>query len=296
MAEVTKSASETEPESHESFVCPGCKSEATGRFCSRCGEERGHHIYSVGHLFHEFVHTLTHADSSVFRTTLDLFRYPGELTRAYFWGPRRRYLGPVQFFFICNVIMFFACAAERIVPFSAPFDNQMQQQDYSRAIEARGLRFLSEAKNQDEEHELKTRYDEHTVHLSKSIVILQVPLFALLLTLTFVGSKRFFVEHLVFAFHFYSFFMLGLCLVGAFVIGLFVAGHALGLPMEGVLEKGLMLLLIGISIAWLYSGLRRYYGCGVVSASLRALVLGICTLPLMMLYRWFLFYATIWTL
>ena len=192
--------------------------------------------------------------------------------------------------------MFLACAAERLVPFSAPFDVQMQRQSYSRAIEARGERFLREAKNQEEEHELKTRYDEHTVHLSKSIVILQVPVFALLLTLMFVRSKRFFVEHMVFAFHFYSFFMLGLCLVGAFVIGLFVAGHALRLPMAGVLEKTSTLLLVGVSMAWLYSALRRYYGCGLVSASVRALVLGACTMLLMVLYRWFLFYATIWTL
>jgi len=80
------------------------------------------------------------------------------------------------------------------------------------------------------------------------------------------------------------------------VIGLFAAGHALGLTMAGFLEKSLVLLLVGISMAWLYSALRRYYGCRAVSALLRALVLGICTLPLMILYRWFLFYATIWTL
>ena len=296
MAEVTEIASEAPSESKESFVCTGCRNVATGRFCSRCGEECGHHIYSVGHLFHEFVHALTHADSSVFRTILDLFRNPGELTRAYFQGPRRRYLGPVQFFFICNLIMFLACAAEHMVPFSAPFDVQMQRQSYSRVIEVRGERFLRQAKSEEEEHELKARYDEHTVHLSKSIVILQVPLFALLLALLFVGSKRFFVEHLVFSFHFYSFFLLGLCLVGALVIGLFVTGQALGLTMAGVLEKGSVLLLVGISMGWLYSALRRYYGCGVASALLRALVLGICTLPLMVLYRWFLFYATIWTL
>src|SRR6516165_11953744 len=45
---------------------------------------------------------------------------------------------------------------------------------------------------------------------------------------------------------------------------------------HGFQWKGLMLLFIGISIAWLYSALLRYYGCGVVSALLRALVLGIC--------------------
>lgn len=69
---------------------------------------------------------------------------------------------------------------------------------------------------------------------------------------------------------------LGSVLWALLVIGLFVAGHALGIPVAGVLEKGLMLLFIGISIAWLYSALLRYYGCGVVSALLRALVLGIC--------------------
>jgi len=296
MAEVTANPPEARSESPESFVCTGCGRVSTGRFCSRCGEERGHHIYGFGHLFHEFVHTLTHADSSVFRTIIDLFGKPGELTRAYFQGPRRRYLGPVQFFFICNLIMFLACAAERVVPFSAPFDIQMQQQSYSRVIEARGEKFLSQAPSKEEERELKARYDEHTVHLSKSMVILQVPLFAALLGLLFAGSKRFFVEHMVFAFHFYSFFLVGLCLVGALVIGLFAAGHALGLTMAGFLEKSLVLLLVGISMAWLYSALRRYYGCRAVSALLRALVLGICTLPLMILYRWFLFYATIWTL
>ena len=171
------------------------------RFCSRCGEERGHHIYGFGHLCHEFVRTLTHADSSVFRTIID--RKPGELTRAYFQGPRRRYLGSVQFFFICNLIMFLACAVERIVPFSGHSTFQMQRQSYSRVIEARGERFLRQAQSEEEERELKARYDEHTVHLSKSIVILQVPLFALLLGLLFAGSKRFFVEHMVFAFHFY---------------------------------------------------------------------------------------------
>ena len=63
--------------------------------------------------------------------------------------------------------MFLACAVERIVPFSAPFDIQMQRQSYSRVIEARGERFLRQAQSEEEERELKARYDEHIVHLSK---------------------------------------------------------------------------------------------------------------------------------
>jgi hypothetical protein len=66
--------------------------------------------------------------------------------------------------------------------------------------------------------------------------------------------------------------------------------------MAGFLENGLMLLLAGISMAWLYLAMRRYYACGVASALLRAVVLCRCASPSMVLYRCFLFHDTIWTL
>ena len=282
------------PAMSDTYTCSACGRRAQENFCANCGEPRLHQGENVGHLVHDLVHVLTHADTSIFRTLRDLFRMPGELTRAYFEGPRRRYLRPVNFFVVCNVLMFLLTAAEHIVPFSAPFDIQTQRQFYSPYIQPRAQQFLAHARDDYEVRELKRDYDVHTAHLSKSIVILLAIGFAVLLTLAFAGTKKFFVEHLVFALHFYSFFMLMTCLVGALLVFLSFLARNSGLAISTEVV-GVGLLGFG-SAAWLYFALRRFYHTGIASSIVRAIVLGTATIPLMILYRWFLFYATIWTL
>jgi hypothetical protein len=244
----------------------------------------------------DLVHTLTHADSSILRTVVTLLSKPGELTRAWFEGPRRRYIGPVQLFLICNVVFFLAQGMLGFNVLRADFERQMKVQPYSRWVQWRGEKFLKRASSDSSLQELKADYDRHSEHLSKSLVIVLVPAFALVLTFLFAGKGRFYVEHLVFSLHFYAAFLLGLCVFAL----LFTAGtHALGaasIHPDRAYELLFSCSVIVSEALYLFVALRRFYQLRLLSGLWRAVLLGIVTLPLLMLYRWFLFYATIWTM
>jgi hypothetical protein len=250
----------------------------------------------VWHLLKDLVHTLTHADSSILRTTKELFCRPGELTRAWFQGPRRRYIGPVQFFLICNVVFFLVQGALGFNVLRADFERQMKVQPYSRWVQGRGERFLTRANAESSAQELKADYDRHSEHLSKSLVVVLVPAFALVLTLLFAGKGRFYVEHVVFSLHFYAAFLLAVCVFAL----LFTAGTHVLAAASFHLSRGYELLfscgVVAIGAMYLLVALRRFYQLRLLPGLWRAVLLGTAIVPLLILYRWFLFYATIWTM
>jgi hypothetical protein len=244
----------------------------------------------------DLVHTLTHADSSILRTVVTLLARPGELTRAWFQGPRRRYIGPVQLFLICNVVFFLVQGTLGFNVLRADFERQMKVQSYSQWVQEKGEKFLKRASSDLSVQELKADYDRHSEHLSKSLVIVLVPAFALALTLLLAGKGRFYAEHLVFSLHFYAAFLLGLCVFAL----LFTAGtHVLASASIQPRREYELLFSCCVIVAealYLYVALRRFYQLRLLPGLWRAVLLGIVTLPLLVLYRWFLFYVTIWTM
>ena len=55
---------------------------------------------------------------------------------------------------------------------------------------------------------ITAKYDGATEGIGKLIVVVLIPFYAVIFQLMFVGTKRFFAEHLVFSTHFVSFFYL----------------------------------------------------------------------------------------
>jgi hypothetical protein len=292
-------------------VCSGCGESVAGKYCPNCGEKTEHHPYSLSHLFEEFIHTLTHADSAILRTLVTLFRQPGELTRVHFEGPRRKYIGPVRFFIICNVIFFVLQAALGMSVFRATFDSQTHGQFYQHLIRDRGRQFLNRAKSDEEKRELKAEYDRHSEHLSKSLIIVLVPVFALAIATIFMGKHRYYVEHLVFSFGCFAFFLLCMPLCHLLFHGAVWLLYLAALALHGAagvfgflqyitrpLVRDVMtsILLLGGLTAYLYASLGRYYRLGRLSALWRAVTLGALVIPMVVLYRWMLFYVSIWTM
>ena len=101
---------------------------------------------------------------------------------------------------------------------------------------------------------------------------------------------------MVFAFHFYSFFMLGLCFVGAFgdrpVRCRTCAGNTdggrVGEGTDVAFDRDFDRMAV-FRVATILRVRRRFrVATSVGSRNMH--------LPLMILYRWFLFYATLWPL
>jgi Protein of unknown function (DUF3667) len=87
-------------------ACANCGTMLTGPFCGQCGQ-RAHLHRSVGAVFHEFLHGITHFDGKAWTTLPMLVFRPGRLTRSYIEGQRARYIAPVPLFLLVVFLMFF---------------------------------------------------------------------------------------------------------------------------------------------------------------------------------------------
>ena len=90
----------------QSGACANCGTALSGPFCSKCGQ-RAHLNRSIGDVFHEFLHGITHFDGKAWTTLPMLLFRPGKLIRSYIDGHRARYVAPVPLFLMVIFLMFF---------------------------------------------------------------------------------------------------------------------------------------------------------------------------------------------
>ena len=140
-----------------------------------------------------------------------LFTRPGAITNAYVLGPRKPYIGPFQLFLIVNVAFFAVQAFAESPIFSTSLHSHMYDQDWSAFARTLVARKLEAA------HTTLAAYTpvfEHAVDVNaRSLVILLVLPFTLLLIPLFAGSRRPFVTHLVFSLHLLAFLLLCSCVL-----------------------------------------------------------------------------------
>jgi hypothetical protein len=86
--------------------CANCGTALAGEFCSQCGQ-RAHLHRTLGEVFHEFLHGITHFDGKAWKTLPMLVFRPGVLIRSYIDGHRARYIAPVPTFLLVVFTMFF---------------------------------------------------------------------------------------------------------------------------------------------------------------------------------------------
>lgn len=87
-------------------ACANCGASLAGDFCSQCGQ-RAHLHRTVGEVFHDFLHGITHFDGKAWKTLPMLLFRPGQLIRSYIDGHRARYIAPVPTFLLVVFTMFF---------------------------------------------------------------------------------------------------------------------------------------------------------------------------------------------
>jgi hypothetical protein len=87
-------------------ACANCGAKVDGRYCPQCGQAAYAHR-SLVHMVGEFLHSLFHFDTKVWRTLPMVILRPGTLTRDYVYGKRARYLSPLALFLLAIFAMFF---------------------------------------------------------------------------------------------------------------------------------------------------------------------------------------------
>jgi Protein of unknown function (DUF3667) len=74
------------------------------KFCPNCGQKNTDGHVSLHDLWHELSHYFTHVDNKIFVTIRDVF-IPGKLTEEFFKGHRKRYIHPINFFFVMGILL-----------------------------------------------------------------------------------------------------------------------------------------------------------------------------------------------
>lgn len=90
----------------DSATCGNCGAHLSGPYCSQCGQHAHESSRSVGTLFHDAWHVVTHVDGRFWQTIGALAFKPGRLTREYFAERRARYLPPVRLYLVLSVLLF----------------------------------------------------------------------------------------------------------------------------------------------------------------------------------------------
>jgi Protein of unknown function (DUF3667) len=190
------------------FACPSCGAEAMGHFCSNCGEkEVSQSNYSIRHYLKELTVALTLLDSKVLRSLWPLISKPGYLSSEYFRGRRVRYVRPLQLFVFLNVIYYFSLSLFVATTFTTPLATQLHMNDYYAAHASRQVN--QKMQNDQISYEaLEAKYNKRTSILSKTLIFLLIPIFAVLFYALFFKKRKYFVEHVVVATHFWSFNLL----------------------------------------------------------------------------------------
>lgn len=93
-------------EMHEDKQCINCKEVHHFDFCPNCGQPYEKKKISFGVLYDDFKERVLGLDGKFIQTVITAVKDCGSLTMTYIQGNRRKYVGPVSFFFISLTIYF----------------------------------------------------------------------------------------------------------------------------------------------------------------------------------------------
>jgi hypothetical protein len=275
-------------------ACPSCGEPLAGRFCARCGERRlGADRYSLRHFAAEAVEAVANVDGRLARTLRTLFLQPGELTREYFAGRRTPYLRPLQLFLICNVFFFLAQGLTRSRVLDTPLDVHVHSSLHGRLAHrwVYGGPHVEGERTTPRIERFRERFDMAVEGQSRTLVIVMVPIMASLLMALFVFRRRFFVEHVVFATHFYAFLLLASPMTLLLAVQLLRIARWLGVGATRLGDAEISILMTATWGVYLALSARRFYELSRFGAVWRGVVLSFGTMLVLFAYRFVLFFT-----
>ena len=238
-------------------------------YCARCGEKRPHRDdWKLTSIAGEAFSELTNLEHSKLWQTLRLLVFrPGELTREYWTGRRKAYLGPVKLyliFFALSLLLYSihqptAVYDVRTLTTMAPeggLARKLERSAAERGVPVSGFM-----------QEVSSRWQSYI-----SMSQLSYPLVVgLALKLLFLRRRLYFAEHLIFALHVLAFVFLSFAILWP-VYFLAIApaqnsGNTITPAYFASTAAGLVWMLVYLVLA-----LRRAYGDNWLRASIKAAV------------------------
>lgn len=273
--------------------CVSCETVLAGLYCHTCGERAlppGHH--SLGRYLRDAASDLTNADGALWRSLRALVLRPGHLTREWLDGRRQPYVRPFRLFLVTNVAFFLLLSFAG----GSIFRGQIESARRAPVTGAwAGERFEQAVAESGVSADVYTAaFNQHADTLSRTIIVLLVPLLAVVFGVV-LGRRRYSaVAHLAFSTHFVTGMMvlsivLGLVsLVLSLVLRLFTG--------DGLGNYSLDPFILAAVLMYLVLAVRRAYRLSL-PAAIGTGVLGMAGLfASVLVFQFLLFLFTVWTL
>ena len=227
----------------ETTVCLNCGAMLEGKFCSACGQKRvDKHDLAVRHFFGHLLHEITHLDSNkIWKTFRTLVARPGELTREYLAGRKSSYINPIRVYLTVSALYFLFAWGALATAGGGGADDMARRPFFVKLAE----------RKQIDPSVLAVKVQEKTGKYSAVLRFASVLLSGLFLMLLFRATGRYYVEHLIFSLHFYSFDFFIKCVVAVFYLGSDYLGHTV--------YMGTRVAYYFAAFAYLMFALRRVY-------------------------------------
>ena len=259
--------------------CLNCGTELSNddNYCPHCGQRNKQSRITIKELITDFLGDYFTFDSKLFRSLIPVILKPGFLTKEYFKGKRVRYIPPLRMYIFISIIYFFVMSinADTFVP-EANLDNDTIQSNIqfsfggenvlgstikhayetnnsAALLDSTGIQrnvfTLAIAEQFAHQYVKFTESPEgfapQLLKVASIMMFFIMPIFALILMLLYFNKSGYYIDHLIFSFHFHSFvFILGMVLY-------FMLDYFPGIA----IFVSLVLILY-----YLYKSLRNVYG------------------------------------
>ncbi len=240
--------------------CPNCDHSLTGEYCPQCGQKRIHaHDFKVTHFFGHVMHEFTHLESNkALRTLTALLFRPGLLTHEYLAGRKGRYIKPLRIYLTFSALYFlFAWGALSDIR-GGGVQGLAQNTMVVRMAQRKGLGPLAVAEK------IKQKAEKISAALRFASVLVS----GVFLTVLYVRMKKYYVEHLIFSLHYYSF---DFFCKSVFAL-LFISSAALGVKLPTLVLN----LFYPVALIYLSFAVRRVYGQSWPKTLAKSLILFAC--------------------
>lgn len=180
--------------------CRNCGAALAGRYCSACGQKvPGDEDRRLLPLLASFLSELSSIDGRFWRSFTALMTRPGLLSAEHLAGRRQRYLAPITLFLLANAVYFLS-------PGLSDFDlSLVDQMHQAHSRWTRPVLDALLARRGLSAETFSPAYALASSNVGKLLLIVHVPFVALAPFLLRGRQRGYYVEHVVFALHLFTF-------------------------------------------------------------------------------------------
>lgn len=268
--------------------CLNCNASLEGDFCHECSQPvRDNSDRSLGRLLGVVFSNFFFVDNRFLISMWYLIRFPSRMTVEFLEGKRKKFISPVTLFLFLNLIYFIV---NPLTDYSISLYDQIHSQFYSDwTLEWIKLKLQNEGLNFQE---YSITYQNASDNISKSMMIINIPIIALFIYLMSFKKRRYYFDSLIFAFHFFTLFMFSLVMLDW--VGLLL-DFLIGDEDSIVYSIFFILYLFIVPLLYAILGIKKFIGINWYWAIPAGIGVFVSVIATNLLYRFIIFTLAFWS-